>query len=138
MLVAHWQPTQLHTSTLRCRFHECQHVKKIIKMSVYRECWKIINKINLIMLGDIYPKKNAGSSPATSTATCQHTPVPVLHMPGCEEIIKISVYRECWKIINKINIMIYIAKMLVARWQLAHPHACTLPCWFYECQVEKN
>ena len=86
----------------------------------------------------IYIAKNAGSLPATGTATCRHTPVPVLHMPGYEEIIKFSVYRECQKIINKINIMIYIAKMPVARWQLAHPHACTLPCWFYECWVEIN
>ena len=123
MPVARQQLAKPHAGTLWCWFCECQVVKKIIKMSVYKECQKIINKINLIMPGDIYSKK---------MVVAHQQPVPVLHMPGCEKIIKFSVYRECQKIINKINIMIYIAKMPVAHQQLAHPHACTLPCWFYE------
>ena len=77
MPVAHRQLAQPHAGTLWCRFCECQDVKKIIQMSVYRECWKIINKLNLIMPGDIY-SKNAGSSPATGTSTCLHTAVLVL------------------------------------------------------------
>ena len=129
MPVARQQLAQPHTSTLWCQFCECQVVKKIIKMSVYRECRKIINKINLIMPGDIYSKK---------MAVAHQKLVPVLHMPGCEKIIKFSVYRECQKIINKINIMIYIAKMPVARRQLAQPHAGTLWCRFCECQVVKK
>ena len=77
MPIALWQLAQPHTSTLWCCFCEYWDVKKIIKMSVYRECWKIINKLNLIMPGDIY-SKNAGSSPATGTSTCLHTAMPVL------------------------------------------------------------